>query len=82
MKKPSDLKWKLVHYNDPTISLIASDYDIMQQNFDEPPQIEGNLDDSFHCRCGIGCTVRNCIGRSDRINLIHFGERILRHYGI
>ena len=42
MRKPADLKWKLLHYNDPTISLIPSDYEIMKQNFEEPPVIEGN----------------------------------------
>jgi len=43
MRKPADLKWKLLHYNDPTISLIPSDYEIMKQNFEEPPVIEDGL---------------------------------------
>jgi hypothetical protein len=35
MSKPSDVKWKFVRYDDPTLSLIPSDWDRLEKT--QPP---------------------------------------------
>lgn len=41
MAKPQDLEWKFVRYNDPTKTLIASDWDVMKNVKQPDAEVEG-----------------------------------------
>lgn len=41
MSKPTDVKWKFVRYNDPSLSLIPSDWDRLENTESPPAAVEG-----------------------------------------
>ena len=41
MSKPSDVKWKFVRYDDPTLSLIPSDWDRLEKTQPPPAAVKG-----------------------------------------
>ena len=52
--KPLDLQWKCARYNDPTLSLVSSDWDRLQGT-DPHPGVEG-----WSCVSSLAGCVRVC----------------------
>lgn len=72
MSKPQDVKWKFVRYDDPSLALIPSDWDRLE-NTQSPPAVVEGIILGFTGLCCFAFVYFPVCGRSVRI---HRGQAV------